>query len=194
MDNPPENGSGRKTPTSRAVFLDRDGTLIEYVPYLSNPDQVRLIPGAGESLKALKNAGFHLVLITNQSGIGRGFYHERDYETVINRLTELLGEFDVILDGVEFCPHTPEDSCNCRKPAIGMAENAVAKLGISLASSFMIGDNRSDMEFGSAIGAATILVDTGLGLEHRKYCAEICDHVVPSIKDAIGIVLSEKKR
>jgi histidinol-phosphate phosphatase family protein len=186
------NTTDSPSPTRTAVFLDRDGTLIDYVPYLSNPEQVRLIPGAGESLAAMKNAGFHLVLITNQSGIGRGLYSERDYEAVNDRIAELLGDFGVTLDRIEFCPHTPEDGCGCRKPATGMAESAVTELGISLTSSFVIGDNLSDIEFGRAIGAATILVETGLGKEHRNDCADLFDHFVPSIKDAADIVLGER--
>lgn len=182
------------SPNRKAVFLDRDGTLIDYVPFLSKPEQVRLIQGAGTSLKALKNAGFQLILITNQSGIGRGLYSHNDYHSVNARLTELLGEFEITLDHIEFCPHTPQDNCPCRKPATGMAEYATTKLGISLTSSFVIGDNRSDIEFGRAIGATTILVETGLGKEQHKDCADLCDHVAPSIKDVANIVLGEKHR
>ena len=176
----------------RTVFIDRDGTVIEYVPYISDPQQVRLIPGAAESLKALADSGFRIVLITNQSGIGRGIYSVQDYEAVSQRFIDLLLEHGVVLDHIEYCPHTPEDNCSCRKPAIGMAESAVAKFGITLTSSFVIGDNRSDIEFGRAINATTILVETGLGAEQREHCADICDYIVPSIKDVLDIVLEEK--
>lgn len=173
----------------RAVFLDRDGTIIDYLPYLSDPDLVELIPGVGQSLKTLANSGFRLVVITNQSGIQRGFYSESDYEEVNTRLAELLREFGVVLDLIVFCPHLPDKQCDCRKPAPGLGKLAAAELGISLSSSFMIGDNRSDIEFGRAIGATTILVETGLGREHRKRSAEICDYVIPSLKDAPSIIL-----
>lgn len=186
------NDTDQPLPDDRAIFLDRDGTIIDYVPYLSDPEQVRLIPGAGESLSAFASAGYRLVLITNQSGIGRGYYSEKDFEAVNARMAELLAGYDVVLDHIDFCPHTPENNCLCRKPATGMGESAAAKLGISLTSSFMIGDNRSDIEFGRAINATTVLVETGLGKEQRKNCADICDYVVPSIKDAVTIVLGEK--
>ena len=107
-------------------------------------------------------------------------------------MAELLTGYDVVLDHIEFCPHTPQKNCLCRKPATGMGESAAAKLGISLTSSFMIGDNRSDIEFGRAINATTILVETGLGAEQREHCSDICDYIVPSIKDVLDIVLEEK--
>lgn len=186
--------SNQRASGDRAVFLDRDGTIIEYVPYLSDPELVRLIPGAGQSLKTLANSGFRLVVITNQSGIQRGLYSESDYEAVNARLAELLREFGVVLDLFVFCPHLPDDRCDCRKPEPGLGFLTAAELGLSLSSSFMIGDNRSDIKFGRAIGATTILVETGLGLEHRNHCAEICDFVIPSLKDAPSIILGEMQQ
>lgn len=187
---PSEEKSEDRGP-KRAVFLDRDGTIIEHVPYLSSPDQVRLIDGAASALKAISAAGHPLIVVSNQSGIGRGFYTESDAALVTARMEELLAGRGVTLDCVLHCPHTPDDRCECRKPSPGMANQAAQESRITLAGSIMIGDNCSDMDFGRAFGATNILVMTGLGKECQGACEDSYDFVVRSIADSTEIVFSQ---
>ena len=146
---------------ARALFLDRDGTLIEDVPYLSDPDGVRLLPGVAASLRALKRHGFDLVLTSNQSGIGRGLISDAAAKAVHRRFVELLASEDVELDGVFYCPHSPADGCDCRKPNPGLILAAAAALNLRLADSFMIGNAWSDVEAGVRAGCRTVYLGDG---------------------------------
>ena len=153
--------TGMPAPLSPAVFLDRDGTIMEEAEYCSHPDQVRIIAGAPEALRALKAAGFRLVIITNQSGIGRGYYTVADYEAVQARLLELLGE--ELIDATYFCPESPEANSPRRKPSPEMVFEAARDLGLDLARSWFIGDKAIDVRCGHAAGTCAILVRTGHG-------------------------------
>lgn len=153
-----------------AVFLDRDGTLMEEANYCSRPEQVRVIPGVPEALLALKAAGYRLVIITNQSGIGRGYYTLADYEAVHARLLELIG--DDLIDATYFCPEPPEAASPRRKPAPGMVLEAQRDLGIDLARSWLVGDKTVDVQCARAAGVRSILVQTGYGAESDATGAE----------------------
>ena len=145
-----------------AVFLDRDGTIIEDANYLADPSGVRLIPGALEALRRLAAAGFALIVVTNQSGIGRGYFSEADYHRVAARMEEELGAGLIL--ATYFCADHPEQPSERRKPRPGMLLEAAREHGLDLARSFMIGDRRGDIEAGRAAGcAASILVRTGIG-------------------------------
>lgn len=146
----------------RYVLLDRDGTVIVHVPYLHKPDEVELTPGAASGLKALQDAGLGLVLVTNQSGVGRGMFAMRDVHAVHHRVEELLHAEGVSLDGIYVCPHAPWEACACRKPAPGLAEQAARELGFELSKSFMVGDADCDAELGRAIGATTFHLGHGV--------------------------------
>lgn len=143
---------------ARAVFLDRDGTLIEDVGYPDAPEMVRLLPGVAEGLLRLRRAGFRLVIVSNQSGIGRGMIAPQDARRVHARMLELLGEQGIAIDLAKYCPHAPDEGCDCRKPAPRMLLEAAAELGLDLGSSFMIGDKCSDVEAGRAAGCATVIL------------------------------------
>ncbi len=153
---------------NRAVFLDRDGTVIEEVGYLSDLKQLRLIPGAGASIKRLNEAGLKVVLVTNQSGVARGYFTEAFVRETHELLGKMLGLEGARLDGIYYCPHHPKagDSpytaaCDCRKPDPGMLEQAARELGIDVRASFVVGDKWSDVELGQRAGAHSILVTTG---------------------------------
>lgn len=156
-------------PTGRrpAVFLDRDGTLIGERYYLSDPDGVAFIPGAVEALRALRDEGYALVVVTNQSGIARGLYSLDDYHTVAARLDEMLEAEGVPVDATYFCPHHPDVTgpCACRKPDTGMYLQASVELGIAPRSSWYIGDKITDVLPAFALGGRGILVRTGYGRE-----------------------------
>ena len=168
------------------VVLDRDGTVIVERHYLSDPDQVELIPGAGPSLLAMSRLGLGLLIATNQSGIGRGYFDQLTLDQVHNRLRSLLEAEGVQLDAIYFCPHLPEDSCSCRKPETGMMEQAAGQIGLDSSASFVVGDNQADIELGHRMGATTLLVRTGYGASVEATVQS--DYVVDDIAGAASII------
>jgi D-glycero-D-manno-heptose 1,7-bisphosphate phosphatase len=164
----------------RCVFLDRDGVINEEVEYLHDPERVVLVAGAAEAIAALNRAGLAVVVVTNQAGIARGMYTERELAAVTARIGELLGRAGARLDGSYFCPHHAEAgrgayriACRCRKPGTGMLEQAAAELGLELARSAIVGDKASDLEAGRAAGCAAVLVRSGHGArEEARLAAE----------------------
>ena len=147
-----------------AIFLDRDGTLVEEVNYLHRADDTRLFPDTASALTALKDAGYLLVVVTNQSGIGRGIYSETDMHSVHEALQNRLNG---IIDGFYHCPHLPCDGCECRKPGLKMIRDAERNLDIDVGRSWMVGDKKIDVETGHAAGMRTALVLTGYGKSHK---------------------------
>lgn len=145
------------------VFLDRDGTLIVEKNYLSDPAGVSLEEGVLDGLVLLQSRGHPLIVLSNQSGIGRGFFDERAAQRVNDRVAELLRARNIDILGWYMCPHAPEEGCDCRKPLPGMALAAARDLRLELAGSFMVGDRRADLELADAIGASGILVASGYG-------------------------------
>jgi len=153
---------------TRAVFVDRDGTINEESNYLFRKEDCRFIPGALEAIAQLNKAGFLVVVITNQSGIARGFYSEADLDLLHQYMASEIAAAGGMIDGWYFCPHHPDypaegSECNCRKPLPGMIQRAALELGIDPASSWMIGDKLADVHAGVAAGCQTILVKTGYG-------------------------------
>jgi len=157
-------------PRRRAVFLDRDGTLIVERDYLADPAGVELVPGVVDALKRLQHAGLLLVIVTNQSGIARGLYSEADFRAVQARLLALLEADGVRIDATYFCPHHPDITgpCSCRKPGPGMYHEAERDLAVDLAASFYVGDRARDVEPARLFGGTGILVLTGYGQAERK--------------------------
>jgi len=145
----------------RAVFLDRDGTLIADTGYLADPDAVRLLPGARPALAELSRQGFALVVVSNQSGLGRGLIQPEQARAVHDRFVGELAAGGVTLDAVLYCPHTAEAGCPCRKPLPGMLLQAAEGLGLWLEQSVMVGDKASDVEAGHRAGCRTVLLGTG---------------------------------
>lgn len=141
-----------------AVFLDRDGTLIKDTGYLADPAEVELTAGAGEALSALRDAGFRLALVSNQSGIGRGYFTWEEAEAVHARFAAELARHGIGLDDVRYCPHLPDAGCSCRKPAPGALIDSADSLDVDLAESFMVGDSITDVQAGRAAGCRTVVV------------------------------------
>jgi D-glycero-D-manno-heptose 1,7-bisphosphate phosphatase len=168
----------------RFVVLDRDGTIIDECSYLSDPDQVKLLPGAAEALRRLKGMGLGLAVVTNQSAVGRGLFSEQRLKEIHQRLGEILKSEGIQLDGLYYCPHKPEDECWCRKPGIGLMKQASDELGFDLRRSFVIGDKMSDIEMGRHAGAVTFLVRTGYGTQAAADPAVAADHVVADLVEA----------
>ena len=151
----------------RYVLLDRDGTIIADRHYLKDPAGVELLPGAAAGLKALQELGLGLLVVSNQSGLGRGYFREEDLWAVHMRLRQLLADQGVQLEGSYYCPHTPDDACACRKPGTGLVQEAAASHGLEPSQCFVIGDKLSDVALGLALGGVSILVRTGQGREQE---------------------------
>lgn len=144
--------------TVRAVFLDRDGTLMRDVGYPRRPEDVDLLPGVIEALRACRAAGYRLAIISNQSGVGRGYFGPEAVDAVHGRLLELLSHHGIEIDDAQYCLHAPEDHCACRKPSPLMVRRSAAALGADPAESFMVGDKASDVEAGQRAGCRSILL------------------------------------
>lgn len=154
----------------RAIFLDRDGTINLEKNYLHRPEEFEFIPGAPEAVRLLKDAGYLVVVVTNQSGVARGYYAEADVERLHRHMDELLASHGTSIDRYYYCPHHPEQGengyridCDCRKPLPGMLLTAAAELGIDLTASWMIGDKLVDVEAGMGAGCSVGMVLTGYG-------------------------------
>ena len=137
---------------NKAVFLDRDGTIMFDPGYISDPAKVEIFAEASEALKALKEAGYLLIIITNQSGIGRGYFSNEDFEKVNMRMSDLFEEMGVRFDAIYACPHIDENKCTCRKPQPGLIFKAAREHDIDISVSYMIGNSRSDVMAGVAAG------------------------------------------
>jgi len=173
------------------VFLDRDGTLIVEKNYLSNPDDVELEGGVVEGLQLLQTHGLPLIVLTNQSGIGRGYFDLEAAVTVNRRVDEILRENGVLLTGWYICPHAPGDGCLCRKPGRALADRAAADFGLSLEGSFVVGDKRSDLELAFAIGATGILITTGHGRADVAWATARGCAVTGDFLDAARIIAAQ---
>lgn len=141
-----------------AAFLDRDGTIIVDREFISRPEDVELIEGAAEAVARINATLVPVVVVTNQSGIGRGYFTKTDYERVKERVDQLLAERGARIDATYFCPHKPEDDCECRKPGRLLFDNAAMDLGIDLREALLIGDRLRDIEPAVAFGARGVLV------------------------------------
>ncbi len=173
----------------RLVLLDRDGTLNVDTHYLSEPDQVHLLPGVVEGLIRMRELGLKLAVVSNQSGIARGYYTREAVEGVNARLVELLRAAGAGVDSVHYCPHQLSDECGCRKPKTGLLEEAARVNDVPLASAVMIGDNYSDLEAAVNAGIPSILVRTGYGARVEvEPAAATAAAIVDSLADAAEVI------
>jgi len=187
-----------------AVFLDRDGCVNVEDDHIREIAQFRLYPDSLDAIKKLNAAGFLVVVITNQSGVARGYMTEELVQRTHAILLEWAAEADARIDGIYYCPHHPEGSverysiyCKCRKPAPGMVLRAADELGIDLARSFVVGDKISDIRLGPAVGARAALVTTGFGAGQLEMIksgeAAMPDHVAVGIGAAVDWILTQAK-
>lgn len=149
--------------SSGLVLLDRDGTLIRDVPFLYDPADVEVLPGVVESLTRLQAAGLRLAIVTNQQGIALGYHTVQDFIAVNQRMLRELGQHDILISRIYFCPHSAADRCACRKPAAGMIERALRDFGVPPERAFLIGDTDADMAAGATAGCRTFRVETNAG-------------------------------
>lgn len=178
----------------RAVFLDKDGTLVHDVPYNVDPARIRLAPGAGAALRRLRQSGFRLFVVSNQSGVARGLFRESALAGVRERIAQLLARAAVALDGFYYCPHGPSPpgappACDCRKPAPGMLLRAAREHQLALERCWMVGDILDDVEAGRRAGCRTVLIDNGNETEWRFAPLRRPHWRAPGLAQAAGIIL-----
>ena len=189
-------------PARPAVFLDRDGTINEQMGYINHISRFHLLPGVGAAIRALNGQRLPVVVVTNQSGLARGYFPESLLEAVHQKMRRQLALEGAHLDGLYVCPHHPEAkeerfrvACNCRKPKTGLLEQAALDLHLDLRRSFVVGERWSDLRCGAAVGATTILVLTGYGRGDASYIgptqAVQPDYVAEDLEDAVRWILRQ---
>ena len=166
--------------SKRAVFFDRDGTLMEDTGYCRDPKLVRLYPGAADAIRSLKAAGFYIFIVTNQAGIPRGLLTEMEYRAVQTEFLRQLGPH--LIDASYYCADHPDSPSTRRKPAPGMLLEAAAEFGIGLARSFMVGDKALDVEAGKRAGTVTVQVQTGYGAEQPSTPDYVAEDVATAVR------------
>ncbi|GAB3445339.1 HAD family hydrolase [Massilia solisilvae] len=184
----------------KAIFLDKDGTLVENVPYNVEPRQIMLANGAGPALRLLSRLDYRFYVVSNQDGIAHGRFEEVAMERVRDRLTDLLFRENLSLDGFYFCPHHPDGKvpgyavlCSCRKPMPGMLLKAAQEHDIDLASSWMVGDILHDIEAGNRAGCRTLLIDNGNETEWRLGPGRIPTRMAPDLYTAAVLIASHSE-
>ena len=171
----------------RAAFLDRDGTIIEDTGFVRDAQGIRLIPGSAEAIRKLNEAGWAVVVVTNQSGIARGLVSRQEYDAVARQLDALLAEQGARIDATYMCPHHPDVTgrCDCRKPGLESYLAAAGRLGIDFTRSVFVGDRMSDVEPAGSLGGRGILVLTGEGRASREEAARAAIETADNLSEAI---------
>ena len=188
--------AGLRRPKSRAVFLDRDGTVIEDVDFLTRADQLRILPQVPEALRLLKDAGFLLIVVTNQSAIARGWLTEERLAGIHEELNRMLAAQGARVDAFYYCPHLPGATdgryaqvCRCRKPEPGLLEQAAGEWNVDLARSYTVGDGERDMEAGRRAGCATVRI--GPSAEGRANATSAADAASADLYEAARLIIRE---
>ncbi len=195
-------GSARRRGLRAAVFLDRDGTVCDEVGYINHLDRLRVYPWAAEAVRRLNHAGLPVIVVTNQSGVGRGVFTEDLVRQAHRRIASQLAAGGARIDAYYYCPHHPSATvkayrieCRCRKPATGMAEEAAKRYQLDLKRSYVIGDSYRDMQLGFNIGAGTALVMTGYGRGeyeyHRRRWPRTPDLIAENLLEVVKKILEE---
>lgn len=184
----------------RAIFIDKDGTLVEDIPYNVNPSLLELTWQAGHGLQLLKAMGYALIVISNQPGVARGLFTESALDLLQHRLAEMLAQYGVVLDGFYYCPHSPDGvinrytiSCTCRKPMPGMLFRAAREHDIDLRQSWMIGDILHDVEAGRRAGCRTVLIDNGNETEWKLSTLRTPHLKAPNLYTAAAMIAEMEK-
>lgn len=176
--------------TGAAILLDRDGTINVDTGYVSDPASIRLEEGVLEGLRRLTAAGLPLIILSNQSGVGRGYFGLSNVVEVNHSIAEQLAAHGISVAGWYICPHAPADHCDCRKPLPGLALRAAKDFSLDLRRCWMIGDKRSDLQLADAVGASSILLLTGEGARHRDWAEATDKPVCPTLIEAAALILA----
>ena len=175
-----------------AIFVDRDDTLMVDVKYCRDPSMVKLMPWAAEGLRRFSEVGYKVVIITNQSGLGRGYFTKSELDLVNARLRDELQKHGADYDALYYCPHRPDENCNCRKPRPGLVLRAASELDLNLRTSLTIGDREIDIEAGRAAGTRTILLGDGDSHKTKRSGETGPDFVAKNLVLAAGLIISER--
>ncbi len=177
---------------NKAVFLDRDGTINREVNYLSSINDFKFLPRTIDALKLLSSTGYKIIIITNQSGIARGYFDKKKLIGIHKKMCDDLVAKGVRIDGIYYCPHHPDENCGCRKPGIDMLKRAEKDFCLNLQQSYMIGDTTTDIKTGMNAGCKTILVRTGYAGEDGRYTVKP-DHTASDLFEAVKIIVRENE-
>jgi len=187
------------TGKNKAVFMDRDGTIIEDTGYIDSPERVKFLPGSIEAIKRLKDAGYKVVIISNQAGIARGLLTEDMLQTIDKYIHKKILSGGTHIDGSYYCPHHPEhgvypyrQACECRKPHTGLVKKAAKEHDLDLSKSFMVGDHSSDIETAKRAGIKSVFVLTGHGPKEKENLKEKPDHFAADLMEAVKWILEWK--
>jgi D-glycero-D-manno-heptose 1,7-bisphosphate phosphatase len=176
----------------RAVFLDRDGVLnYNRSDYVKSAAEWVAIPGAAEAVAALNRMGWTVIVVSNQAGLGRGLFDRAALDAITAKLRAALEAAGGAVDAIYYCPHTPGDGCDCRKPEPGLVLQAAREHGLDLTRSFFVGDSASDIECGRAAGVQTVLVETGLAEQRPDPATVHPDHAARDLGDAVAWILQQ---
>jgi D,D-heptose 1,7-bisphosphate phosphatase len=177
---------------SKAVFLDRDGTIARDVHYCRRAEDFELLPGVPEAVRLLNHSGFKVVVVTNQSGIARGYFTEETLAQIHDKMRSELAERNARVDAIYYCPHHPDEGCSCRKPGTALFHKAAEEHGIHLPGSYVVGDMQMDIDAGKALGAKTVLVTTGP--QSLAPSPQPPDHVAPDLLRAAKWIVAHSRQ
>lgn len=170
---------------NRGVFLDRDGTMAPDVHYCCRPEDFNLFPDVAKAIKLLNQRGFKVIVITNQSGIARGYFSEETLVKIHEKMKRELAKEGAYVDAIYYCPHHPDDNCDCRKPKPKLVFQAARDFEIDLTQSFVVGDMQLDVEFGKAANCKTILIGEGMALDEKTNP----DAIASDLSEAVQLIL-----
>lgn len=179
----------------KTVFIDRDGTINENTGYINSPNLFKMYPGVAEGVKLLKDKGFKIVIITNQSGIARGLFTKETLEEIHDKMKNEFKEKGASFDAIYYCPHHPDEKCNCRKPRTGLLEKAIRDFDVDLKKSYIIGDRMLDIEAGKKIGVKTVLVPEKIEMVKREMEKSdiVPDHISNDFSLGVKWILENEK-
>lgn len=181
-----------ETRINKAVFIDRDGTIARDVPYCSRLEDFELLPEAAEGIKLLNKHGFKIVVVTNQSGISRGYFSKETLAAIHDKMQCELAKLGARVDAIYYCPHQPDDNCECRKPKPRMVHQAASDINIDLGQSYVIGDNDMDIEMGKNVGCKTILIGDKNRQREMDKQMPCPDYTAPSVSAAARWIIAEQ--
>jgi D,D-heptose 1,7-bisphosphate phosphatase len=189
-----QEGTGKIKPPGggmKAVFLDRDGTIARDVHYCCRPDDFEILPAVPDAIRLLNENGFKVVVITNQSGIARGYFTEETLAQIHDKMRRELARYGAWVDAIYYCPHHPDDKCDCRKPKTTLFHRAAKEHDINFDASYVVGDAQMDIEAGKALGCRTILVTTGPGKGESIVAPP--DYIADSLLEAVQWIVKQAK-
>ena len=169
---------------NKAVFVDRDDTISRDVPYCSCPADFGLLPGAGNGIRLLNQQAFKVIVVTNQSGVARGYFTAEMLERIHQKMCAELAEYEAHVDAIYYCPHHPDEGCECRKPKPKLAFQAIKQLNIDCRQSFAVGDRLMDVELARAIGCKSVMIPSEAGKEELESSSVFPDHITSDLESA----------